>query len=112
MLDGVFRALADRTRRAMLQSLAAGERTISELAEPHEMSLANASKHVRVLERAGLIHRSVRGRNHHCRLDAAGLAEAEQWLAFYQRFWPERLAALDRLLESRSRTTPGRRRTP
>jgi DNA-binding transcriptional ArsR family regulator len=111
ILDGVFHALADRTRRAMLQSLAAGARTVGELAAPYDMSLAAASKHVRVLERAGLVHRSVQGRHHLCRLDAARLADAEQWLVFYQRFWPDRLASVDRLLASRP-IVQTRRRNP
>jgi len=59
---------------------------------------AAASKHVKVLERAGLVRRTVRGRTHHCRLDAARLADAQKWIAFYQRFWNERLDALDTLL--------------
>jgi DNA-binding transcriptional ArsR family regulator len=96
-LSAVFRALGDPTRRAMLRRLAAGERTVGELAQPFRMSLAAASKHVKVLERAGLVRRTVRGRAHHCRLDAGRLAEAQQWLAFYQRFWTERLDALDAL---------------
>ena len=97
-LSSVFRALGDPTRREMLRRLSAGEQSVGELARPFSMSLAAASKHVRVLERAGLVHRSVRGRVHHCRLDAGRLAEAQQWLAFYQRFWTERLEALDALL--------------
>jgi DNA-binding transcriptional ArsR family regulator len=98
ILDQVFRALGDRTRRDMLRRLAAGDRTVTELAEPCAMSLAAASKHVRVLERAGLVRRTIRGRTHHCRLAAARLSEAERWLAFYQRFWHERFEALDRVL--------------
>ncbi len=98
VLDGVFQALADPTRRGMLRRLAAGERTITELAEPCAMSFAAASKHVRVLERAGLVHRTVRGRTHHCRLEPAPLADAQAWLAFYQRYWTTRLDALETLL--------------
>jgi len=102
VLDDVFHAIADRTRRDMLRRLAAGERTVTELAEPCAMSLAAASKHVRVLERAGLVRRTIRGRTHHCRLEARRLADAQQWLAFYQRFWAERFDALDSLLSSRA----------
>src|SRR5262245_10318891 len=98
VLDEVFRALADGTRRDMLRRLAAGERTIGELAEPYDMSFEAASKHVRVLERARLVRRNVRGRNHYCQLDATRLAEADRWLSFYQQFWTARLAALDRVL--------------
>jgi DNA-binding transcriptional ArsR family regulator len=96
-LSRVFQALADPTRREMLHSLAGRERTVSELAAPFRMSLAAASKHVRVLERAGLVQRTVQGRTHHCRLDAARLAEAQEWLAYYERFWNRRLDALDAL---------------
>lgn len=99
-LDAVFRALADPTRRAMLRRLSTGERTIGELADPFQMSLAAASKHVKVLERAGLVGRTVAGRTHRCRLQARRLGEAQRWLAFYQRFWTERLDALDTLLTS------------
>jgi DNA-binding transcriptional ArsR family regulator len=97
-LDSVFHALADPTRRAMLASLAARERTVSELAEPFSMSLAAASKHVKTLERAGLVRRTVQGRTHICRLDPEPLAEAHEWLRFYERFWNERLDALEALL--------------
>ena len=96
-LSLVFRALGDPTRRAMLRRLAGGERTVGELAGPFEMSLQAASKHVRVLERAGLVRRTVRGRTHHCRLDARRLAAAQRWLAYYERFWRDRLDALDAL---------------
>lgn len=97
-LDGVFRALADPTRRDMLRRLSARARTITELAEPCDMSFAAASKHVRVLERAGLVHRTVRGRTHHCRLEPKPLAEVQAWLTFYQRYWTGRLDALETLL--------------
>ena len=93
-LDSVFHALADPTRRAMLRSLAQGEHTVTELAEPFRMSLAAASKHVKTLERAGLVRRTVQGRTHVCRLDPGPLAEAQDWLRFYERFWNERLDAL------------------
>jgi DNA-binding transcriptional ArsR family regulator len=93
-LDSVFHALADPTRRAMLHSLAEGEHTVGELAEPFRMSLAAASKHVKTLERAGLVRRTVQGRTHVCRLDPGPLAEAHGWLRVYERFWNERLDAL------------------
>ena len=111
ILDQVFRALGDRTRRDMLKRLAAGERTVTELAEPCAMSLAAASKHVRVLERAGLVRRTIRGRTHHCRLAAARLSDAERWLAFYQRFWNERFDALDRVLAAGDTSRAVRRDT-
>jgi DNA-binding transcriptional ArsR family regulator len=107
-LDGVFHALSDPTRRAMLRSLATGERTISELAAPFSMSFAAASKHVRVLEGAGLVHRKVQGRSHVCRIDARPLAQANEWLRFYERFWSGQLDALDALLKAEdSQTSKG-----
>jgi len=82
----------------MLASLALGERSIGELAEPFAMSFAGASKHVKVLEDAGLVRREVRGRTHICRLEAGPLADADQWLSYYERFWTGRLDALEKLL--------------
>jgi DNA-binding transcriptional ArsR family regulator len=102
-LDGVFHALADPTRRAMLRSLASGPRTIGELAAPFSMSFAGASKHVRVLERVGLVRRSIKGRSHICRLDPAPLATAEEWLRFYEGLWTEQFDALDALLKAENR---------
>ena len=97
-LDAVFHALGDVTRRQMLHRLAAGEATVSRLAEPFAMSLAAASKHIRVLEKAGLVRREVRGRTHLCRLDPGPLADAHAWLAAYERFWTDHLDVLERLL--------------
>jgi DNA-binding transcriptional ArsR family regulator len=97
-LTAVFHALGDPTRRRMLQELAAGERSVSQLAEPFEMSLAAASKHIKVLETAGLIRREIRWRTHVCRLEPRPLATAHEWLGFYERFWTDRLDALERLL--------------
>ena len=97
-LDTVFRALGDATRRGMLARLALGERSIGELAAPFAMSFAGASKHVKVLEDAGLIRREVRGRTHICRLEPGPLASADQWLRHYERFWTGRLDALEQLL--------------
>lgn len=97
-MNTVFHALGDGTRRRMLHALASGERTVGELAEPFEISLAAASKHIKVLETAGLIRREVRGRSHVCRLDSGPLASAHAWLSFYERFWNDRLAALEKLL--------------
>ena len=108
VLDGIFRALGDRTRRDMLHRLSGGERTITELADPCDMSFAAASKHVRVLERAGLVRRTVRGRTHYCRLEARPLARAQAWLTFYQRFWNERLDALGAVLEADRKGRPNR----
>jgi len=107
-LDSVFHALSDRTRRAMLRSLASGERNIGSLAAPHRMSFAAASKHVKVLERAGLVRRRIEGRLHICRIEAALLASAGEWLRFYERFWAAQLEKLDALLRSEDRASSGR----
>lgn len=107
-LDSVFHALSDRTRRAMLRSLAAGEHNIGELAAPHRMSFAAASKHVKVLEKAGLVRRRVEGRAHVCRIEPALLAAADEWLRFYQRFWTERLDVLADLLRAEDREEAAR----
>jgi DNA-binding transcriptional ArsR family regulator len=103
-LDAVFHALADPTRRAMLGQLAERELTIGELATPFSMSFAGASKHVRVLENAGLVTRTIQGRTHLCRLQAARLAEANQWLRRYERFWNEKLDTLEALLRAEDET--------
>ncbi len=97
-LDAIFHALGDGTRRRMLRALAEGEKTVSELAEPFEMSLAAASKHIKTLESAGLIRREIRWRTHVCRLAPAPLGRAHGWLSFYERFWTDRLDALEHLL--------------
>ena len=97
-LSHIFHALSDATRRRMLLELASGERTVGQLAQPFAISLAAASKHIKVLEGAGLIQREVRGRAHLCRLDPGPLASAHEWLSFYERFWKVRLDLLDRLL--------------
>ena len=98
-LGPIFHALSDATRRRMLLELASsGERTVGQLAQPFAISLAAASKHIKVLENAGLIQREVRGRAHLCRLDPGPLESAHEWLSFYERFWTARLDALDRLL--------------
>lgn len=100
-LDITFAALADPTRRGMLASLALGERSIGELAEPYAMSFAGAAKHVGVLERAGLIERRREGRRQLCRLRPEPLREAEAWLAQWERFWNEKLDALEALLKEK-----------
>ena len=109
-LDAVFHALADPTRRRMLRSLAGGELTIGGLAAPLRMSFAGASKHVKALERAGLVRRTVQGRQHFCRLDAERLAEADQWLRFYEHFWTDRLDALERELRRPESKTQRKKR--
>ncbi|MFC5587192.1 ArsR/SmtB family transcription factor [Nitratireductor kimnyeongensis] len=102
-LDAVFHALSDPTRRAMLHRLSAGERSVSQLAQPFDMSLAGASKHVKVLEGAGLVSRRVEGRTHYCRLEAARLAGAQAWFRYYERFWTNRIDTLQAILEAEDR---------
>jgi DNA-binding transcriptional ArsR family regulator len=109
----VFHALSDGTRRSMLLELASGERTVGQLAQPFAISLAAASKHIKVLEGAGLIQREVRGRAHFCRLDPGPLESAHDWLSFYERFWTARLDVLDRLLrEEDEQKSPTRKPNP
>jgi len=97
-LDLTFAALADPTRRAMLASLALGERSVGELAAPHAMSFAGAAKHVGVLERAGLVERRKAGRQQLCRLKAEQLREADQWLRQWERFWTSTLDRLEAII--------------
>lgn len=108
-LNTVFHALGDATRRRMLCELREGEKTVGELAAPFEMSLAAASKHIKVLERAGLIRREARWRSRVCYLEPGPLASAQQWLKQYEHFWTERLDILERLLrEEDASKTPNR----
>ena len=93
-LDQVFHALANRTRRAMLARLFRGPTMVTELAVPFAMSLPSVSKHLKVLERAGLVERAVDGRVHHCSLGVGPLRELEAWLDHYRGFWDDGLAAL------------------
>jgi DNA-binding transcriptional ArsR family regulator len=97
-LDAVFRALGDATRRSMLCALAAGPRKITDLAAPFDISLTAVSKHVRVLEAAGLVRRSVEGRSHICQLEAAPLGVATQWLHSCETMWRAALDARDERL--------------
>lgn len=100
-LDRAFGALADPTRRAMLTKLGHGETcTISELAEPFDMSLPAVMKHIGVLENAGLLSREKTGRTVHCRLNPAPMREAMEWLEETQRFWEQRLDALADFVEA------------
>ena len=98
-LDSVFHALADPTRRGMLAQLALGETPVGELAEPYKMSLAGASKHVKVLEQAGLVARKKIGRTHLCSLQAKPLEEAERWLQQWEKFWNVSLDRLEAVIQ-------------
>lgn len=99
-LNQIFHALADPTRRAILDHLAEGEATVSHISEPLPLSFAAVSKHLGVLERAGLVTREARGRERVCRLNPAALKDAWAWLEFHERFWTERLDALNALVEA------------
>lgn len=98
-LSSTFAALADPTRRAILAQLAAGEATVNELAEPFDISLPAVSRHLKVLERAGLIMRSRKAQWRPCRLAAEPLEDAAHWLGQYRRFWEERFDRLDEHLQ-------------
>jgi DNA-binding transcriptional ArsR family regulator len=93
-LDAVFSALADPTRREILARLAEGEASVTELAEPFEISLPAVSKHLGVLEEAGLVTREWDGRVRHCRLVAEAMEDALAWIARYGRFWEDRFDSL------------------
>jgi DNA-binding transcriptional ArsR family regulator len=101
-LDRIFSALSDRTRRALLARLSRGPAPVTALAKPFAMSLPAVSKHIRVLERAGLIQRTVDGRVHRCALSASPMADAAEWLQTYAQFWGDTLDALARYVEDGS----------
>lgn len=99
-LDAVYAALAHPVRRTLLEHLRAGGAKVTDLAAPFPMSLAAVSKHIRVLESAGLIQRTIRGREHQLVLEPSPLVSAADWLDSYRRFWEERLDLLDARLRS------------
>jgi DNA-binding transcriptional ArsR family regulator len=120
-LDTVFAALADRTRRGILESLSGGDLAVSELAAPHDMSLPGFMKHLRVLEDARLISRTKEGRVVSCELSAAPMKEASVWMSRYEKFWTEKLDSLARYLYQQeelqtwkdpSRNKPSSRKDP
>ncbi|MGI8336050.1 ArsR/SmtB family transcription factor [Actinomadura scrupuli] len=108
-LDLTYAALANPTRRAILHRLRRAEARVTDIARPLPMSLATVSKHILVLERAGLVHREIRGRDHYLRADPGRLAEAEHWIAEYTAFWEHRADALVQHLEQRR---PDEEQTP
>jgi DNA-binding transcriptional ArsR family regulator len=110
-LDTTFAALADPTRRAILARLAAGEASVSELARPFDMSQPAISKHLKVLEGAGLITRGRDAQRRPCRLAAAPLADASQWLERYRQFWEASFQRLDDLLEEMKAEARTRRKS-
>jgi DNA-binding transcriptional ArsR family regulator len=101
-LDQIFHALSDRTRRAMLRRLEQGPLGIAELGRPFDMTLPAISKHVRVLEAAGLVEREKRGREHFCTMQSAPLADAARWVHERRQFWDETLDALAEFAEGKS----------
>ena len=105
-LDQVFWALSDTTRRGVIERLTQGPATVTELAQPHGMSLPGFMKHLRVLEEAGLMTRSKQGRVVRCELAVRPMREAAMWLAHYEKFWNERLDALGRYLYHQEGVTP------
>ncbi len=110
-LDEVYGAIADPTRRAILAALAGGDANIGSLAERFPISLNGVSKHVKVLEKAGLVERTIRGREHWLHLEAGPLREAARWLEHYRGFWGARLEALEAFVVGRPRPgVAGRRR--
>lgn len=100
LLDRTFAALADPTRRRILEHLADGDRCVTDLAKPHSMSLPAISKHLRVLERAGLVRRQRDGRVHRLKLEAGPMQEAVRWMQYYRRFWGQSLERLDDFLKT------------
>jgi DNA-binding transcriptional ArsR family regulator len=102
-LDLVFSALSNPTRRAILARLSEKDWTVTELAAPFDMSLPAISKHLQILEDAGIISKTREGRVHHCRLEPAPLAKAASWLGFYERMWKRQLDSLADLLGDASR---------
>ena len=110
-LDATFMALADPTRRAILARLASGEASVNELCQPFEMSQPAISKHLKVLERAGLISRAIDAQRRPRRLEAAPLAEASAWLENYRQYWEGSFRQLDALLDELKAKDKKRRRT-
>lgn len=106
LLDRTFAALADPTRRRILEHLAQGDRCVTDLAKPYAMSLPAVSKHLRVLENAGLVKRKRKGRVHSLKLEAAPMKQAQAWIEDYRRFWEQRLDRLgDYLKELQAKET-------
>lgn len=105
-LDDVFVAMADGTRRAILARLAQSEARVTEIADDFPISLNAVSKHIKILERAGLVLRTVQGREHVLSLNAAPMADAVEWMNYYRQFWDERLKALEAFVMKKQGQTP------
>jgi len=109
--DDVLIALADDTRRSILQRLSEGERRVTEVAAPFDISLNSVSKHIRILERAGLVKRRISGRDHFLSLDKQPLDEVAAWLDRHRRLWTRRLDALEAALRAEDAINAARKRT-
>jgi len=108
-LDLIFRALADPTRRAILRNLSRRERAVTELAEPFDMSLVAISKHVKVLERAGLVERRWAGNFSYLKLNAKAMQTADEWIEHYRKFWEQSLDRLDNFLQEMKQKEKGKK---
>ena len=111
ILDATFAALSDPTRRGILEQLSRGQTRVTDLAQPYRMSLPAVSKHLRVLERAGLIVRSRVGREHRIRVDPKPIEQARDWIAMYAEVWQRQFDALDDYLQQAKHAMPARRST-
>ncbi|MDH3524185.1 MAG: metalloregulator ArsR/SmtB family transcription factor [Acidobacteriota bacterium] len=110
-LDRIFFALSDPTRRAIVGRLAGRPSTVGELAQPFSISAPAISKHMKILEGAGLIRRRVEGRRHHCTLDPRALEAAQDWLSYHRDFWEARLDELESFLEESDKSSQQRSET-
>lgn len=100
-LNQIFSVLSDPTRRAMLKRLEQGEMSVADLSHPFDMTKSAITKHVKILENSGLLKRTIEGRIHYCRLEAEPLKSASEWMKFYERFWSNKLDALDTFLNEK-----------
>lgn len=104
-LSQIFSALSDPTRRAMLVRLRKEEMSVADLSQPFNMTKSAITKHVKILENAGLLKRTIDGRVHYCRLDAKPLKHASDWMKFYERFWNNKFDALDTFLKKEDQSS-------
>jgi DNA-binding transcriptional ArsR family regulator len=110
-LDNTFHAVSDPTRRAILKILSERQARVTDIAKSFPYSLNAISKHLKVLEQAGLIRREIRGRDHFCQLDPAPLQEASEWFAYYRQFWEQRLDAMEQYIIQKRKRRKNRVRT-
>lgn len=110
-LDLIFHALSDNTRREIIGLLKTGQKRVSDLAASFEVSLNAVSKHIKVLEKAGIVEKEKLGREYFCHLKGDSLQQAQNWLRFHEAFWNDRLDAMDALLTDSQKTTPKKNKT-